>query len=141
VTDILYVNVPTGIQGLQGYIYAAGAITSGYSDARLKNVISNIGNSLSRLSAIDGVYYTGNDIAKKYGYLDEDRHMGLLAQQVESVLPEAITPAPFDINSEGKSISGENYKTVRYDRIVALLIEVLKDQKTQIEYLKSKIKG
>jgi hypothetical protein len=96
---------------------------------------------LSKLDAIDGVYYTGNDIAKNYGYSDQDTHMGLLAQQVESVLPEAVTPAPFDINSDGKSISGEDYKTVRYDRIIALLIEVLKDQKTQIEYLKSKIKG
>jgi hypothetical protein len=63
----------------------------------------------------------------------------LIAQEVESVLPEVISPAPFDLDEDGNSKSGENYITVSYEKIVPLLIQALKEQKAQIDYVKSKI--
>jgi len=54
------------------------------------------------------------------------------------VLPEAVRPAPFD-HELGKSKSGENFLTVKYEKMVPLLIEAIKEQQTQIESQKSEI--
>ena len=62
---------------------------------------------------------------------------------MEKVLPQVVVPAPFDIaqDEDGNeySKSGENYKTVHYDKLVPLLIEAIKELKGEIEELKSKI--
>ncbi len=66
------------------------------------------------------------------------------AQQIQAVLPQAVSLAPFDMQGiaetgEVVSKSGENYLTVKYDRIVPLLIEGIKEQQKQIEDLKQQI--
>ena len=70
--------------------------------------------------------------------------MGVSAQQLQKVLPEAVKPAPFDLGENNKSISGENYLTVQYEKVVPLLIESIKDltnlvykQSSEIEDLKA----
>ena len=86
--------------------------------------------------------YDWNEKALSYGFVpDRLKHdVGLIAQQVQSVLPEAIALAPFDTDLvTGESISGENYLTIRYDKLVALLIEGIKEQQVQIEELKLKL--
>jgi hypothetical protein len=58
------------------------------------------------------------------------------------VLPEVIEHAPFDIESvdgENTSKTGEWYKTVKYDKMVPLLIEAIKEQQTMIDELKQEI--
>jgi hypothetical protein len=106
----------------------------------LKQIIGNISNSLERVNALTGAYYEENEVAKKYGYDSAGKQIGLIAQEVQSVLPEVVKIAPFDANKYGHSVSGENYLTVLYSKVVPLLIEALKEQKTQIEYLKTKLK-
>ena len=54
------------------------------------------------------------------------------------MLPEAVKPAPFDTNN-GQSLSGENYLTVQYEKIVPLLIECIKEQQKMIENLQGQI--
>ena len=51
---------------------------------------------------------------------------GLFAQDVQEVLPEAVHPAPFDVDG-GESISGENYLTIQYEKVVPLLVEAIKE--------------
>jgi hypothetical protein len=63
----------------------------------------------------------------------------LIAQEVEEVVPEAIAIAPFDANLHGHSKSGDRYLTVRYEKIIPLLIQALKEQTEQLEYIKSKL--
>jgi hypothetical protein len=58
---------------------------------------------------------------------------------VQSVLAEVVKTAPIDSNKYGHSVTGENYLTVLYSKIVPLLVEALKEQKSQIEYLKTKL--
>ena len=70
---------------------------------------------------------------------------GVLAQQVEKVLPQAVALAPFDAtwdrdengnateSSEMHSISGENYLTVKYEKLAPLFIEAIKEQDAKIE--------
>jgi hypothetical protein len=79
------------------------------------------------------VYYNQNELAKKFGYNNDERQIGLIAQEINEVLPEVVKIAPFDSNKYGHSISGENYLTVMYQKVVPLLIEALKEQKEQID--------
>jgi hypothetical protein len=119
-------------------ITATGNITAYYSDKRLKTVSGKIGNALDKVSKLAGVYYTGNDVAKSYGYDDTNVQIGVLAQDVESVLPEIVKPAPFDIDTNGNSKSGQNYKTVQYEKLVPLLIEAIKELQAEVNLLKGK---
>ena len=125
---------------VSGDITATGDITAFSSDARLKGDIQTITNALSKVKLITGITYIHNDLAKSFGYTDENRFAGVLAQEVEAVLPEVVVPAPFDVADDGTSKSGENYKTVKYDKIVSLLIEAIKELSTQVESMKLEIK-
>ena len=124
---------------VSGAITATGDITAFSSDARLKGDIQTITNALSKVKLITGITYRHNDLAKSFGYTDENRFAGVLAQEVEAVLPEVVVPAPFDIADDGTSKSGENYKTVKYEKIVSLLIEAIKELSTQVESMKLEI--
>jgi hypothetical protein len=68
---------------------------------------------------------------------DSWHECGVLAQEVEAVLPEAVEIAPFDYdwkNEDGShSKSGKKYLTVKYEKLVPLLIEAMKEQQSQIE--------
>jgi hypothetical protein len=79
-------------------------------------------------------------LAKALGFNEEGRFVGVLAQDVKEVLPEAIRIAPFDADGDGKSVSGNDYMTVQYEKMVALLIEAIKEQQSQINELNEKLK-
>jgi hypothetical protein len=111
--------------------------TQNYSDARLKEIIGLVEDPLNKIKQLSGVYYHENDLARKYGYNSTERKIGLIAQDLEKVLPEAIHIAPFDADENDNSVSGERYLTVKYERVIPLLIESLKKQKEQINYLRS----
>jgi hypothetical protein len=123
---------------VSGTITAGGDITAFSSDARLKGDIQTITNALSKVKLITGITYKHNDLAKSFGYTDENRFAGVLAQEVEVVLPEVVVPAPFDVADDGTSKSGKNYKTVKYEKIVPLLIEAIKELTAKVEMLESK---
>jgi hypothetical protein len=121
-----------------GAIYATGNITAYYSDARLKTVSGKIENALEKVAQLSGVYYTNNDIAKSFGYTSDEVQVGVLAQEVGSVLPEIVKAAPFDLDEKGNSKSGENYKTVQYERLVPLLIEAINELQAKVKALEAK---
>jgi hypothetical protein len=122
-----------------GAIYATGDITTSYSDARLKNVSGKIKNALDKVLKLSGVYYKNNDLAKSFGYASSEPQVGVLAGEVEAVLPEVVKAAPFDIDQDGNSKSRENYKTVQYERLVPLLIEAIKEQQAVVAQLQARI--
>ena len=62
-------------------------------------------------------YFTENEKAKELGYDNDRLQVGVSAQEVEKVLPEATTEAPID----------DKYLTVWYDKLVPLLIEAVKE--------------
>lgn len=133
-------GIGTASSNTAGEIRATNQITSFYSDERLKENISEINNALDKVMCLRGVTYIPNAIAESYGYKKE-KMVGVLAQEVEKVLPEAVKAAPFDImlfeNIE-ISRSGENYKTVQYEKLVPLLIEAIKELNKQVQQLKGK---
>lgn len=129
-------GVGVAASGTLGEIRATNDITAFYSDMRLKTNIADIDNALDKVLKIRGVYYTQNKHAESFGYSNYDLQVGVLAQEVQEVLPEVVKLAPFDIDKEGKSISGENYLTVKYDKIIPLLINAIKEQQNEINKIK-----
>ena len=96
------------------------------SDIRFKENIKPIENSLEKISKISGNTYDWKEENKiEHGY--EGNDVGVIAQEIEAVLPQLVQ-------------TRENgYKAVKYDKLVALLIEGIKEQQLQINDLKSKI--
>ena len=104
---------------------AAGAATfnndvTAFSDKRLKTDIKNIDNALSKVMKMQGVYYKRNDIE------DAKEQVGVLAQDMEEVLPQVVLTADDEIKT----------KSVDYGKICSVLIEAIKDLKQQVDELK-----
>jgi hypothetical protein len=137
-------GVGTAASGTTGEIRATNNITAFFSDKRLKKNIKPISGAISKVMSISGVTYEINEVAEKYGYTDKKEMVGVIAQELERVLPQVVVPAPFDsaYTEDGTeySKSGENYKTVQYEKIVPLLIEAIKEQQREIEELKQKVR-
>ncbi len=114
----------------QGAIECTGNITAFVSDERLKTDIKRIESPLEKLLSLRGFTYKFNDLAKSMceSYGDEIQ-VGVSAQEVKKVLPEAVKPAPVN----------EEYMTVQYEKLVPLLIEAVKEQQETIEELKSRL--
>lgn len=96
------------------------------SDATLKDVHGPILNALQSVHGITGLYYTWNDEAKASGISDPSQQVGVLAQDVKKVLPEAV----FTLNT-GKMI-------VSYDKLVPLLIEAIKELSLKVAELEKR---
>jgi hypothetical protein len=122
-------GVGTAGSGTAGEIRATNAITSYYSDDRLKTKTGNIQNALEKVLSLDGFHYHANETAVALGYDASKEEVGLSAQQVQAVLPQVIAPAPID----------PQYMTMHYERLVPLLVEAIKEQQKQIEELKAKL--
>ena len=113
------VNVnPSGTYNFQvgGTIYASGDITSG-SDSRFKANVSTIQNPLSTITQLRGVTYTNLST--------NTQKIGLIAQEVEKVLPEVVT------TDQG----AEQYKSLAYGNIVAVLVEAVKELSAKVDSL------
>jgi hypothetical protein len=114
------------------------------SDRRLKHNVKPIENALSKVTSLVGMTYEWNSVGDQYGWTpSKEREAGVFAQDVKAVLPEAVKLAPFDQGHDEHgnmfSKSGENFLTVKYEKIVPLLIEAIKEQQLQIEELKNKL--
>ena len=96
------------------------------SDERLKENIQPLENALDKVLALNGFTYNFNEIGQSLGFDGLVRYVGVSAQQVQAVLPEAVKPAPVD----------SNYITVQYEKLVPLLIEAIKELKAEINELK-----
>ena len=116
-----------------GKLSAENDIIAFASDKRLKENIVEISNPLDKIKQLRGVYYDWKKDVKEKGFHPGRKinEIGMVAQDVEKVIPQAIEPAPFN----------NDYKTIKYNRIIPLLVECIKDQQKQIDELKSKLDG
>jgi hypothetical protein len=127
-------NVGIGTAAPTTKLYVNGDITAnsvaGTSDIRFKTNVHTITNALDKVKALRGVYFNWNQQAfpeKDFGSQDE---LGFIAQEVEKVIPEIVT----------KDKTKDEYRSVKYDKLVALLVEAIKEQQKQIDSLSSKLK-
>jgi hypothetical protein len=130
-------KITTQSDGAQtsGIHRATGNIISNTSDARLKTNVTNITGALDKVMSLNGVTYNWNENTPD-DFDKEKTEVGLIAQEVQKVLPEIIHDAPFDRDLDGNSISGEEYITLQYERVVPLLVEAIKELKAEINSLK-----
>jgi hypothetical protein len=119
-------SVGTQDIGVPGEIRCTNNITAFYSDERMKTRIGNIEDALAKIRTLSGFYYRGNEVAGSYGYDTEVTQVGVSAQEVQAVMPEAVAPAPIDAN----------YLTVRYERLVPLLIQAIKELDEQLQEIR-----
>ena len=120
---ILYENSQERLRTTSGGISVTGALTAtgnvtAFSDIKLKDDIKVIPNALDKVSKIRGVTFIRKDID------DKSRQAGVIAQEVEKVIPEVVTTTE------------DGIKTVAYGNLVGLLIESIKELKKEVEELK-----
>jgi len=105
-----------------GNVTFAGNVTA-YSDERIKTNIKKIDNALGIVRQLEGV---------TFNYIEDGREgLGVIAQNVEKVLPMLVSEMP--------SSNGETYKNVAYGNMVGLLIEAMKEQQKQMEQMQLEI--
>jgi len=107
---------------VHGDIYATGNITA-YSDARIKENVVTIDSALEKVESMRGVYYNKIDDP------DKTKEVGFIAQEVNEVIPEAVTYAE-DTDQYG----------VKYANITALLVESVKELSQQVKDLQAEVK-
>jgi hypothetical protein len=119
----------TAVANVNTSIYFSGTtVTAGdfsaTSDARFKDVVGRVENAMERLKEIEGVEFYWNQNALDNG-ISEDRRLqvGLIAQEVEKLYPSLVQ-------------SIDDKLSVSYARIVAVLIEAIKELNEKVERLK-----
>ena len=126
-------GVGTGSSGTVGEIRATNEITAYYSsDSRLKENIRTITNPLEMISQIRGVYYDWTDEriearGGEDGYFVRKQDIGVIAQEIEKVLPEIVAT-----RSDGTL-------AVKYEKLIPLLIEAIKELKISLDEVKKKL--
>ena len=114
------IAVKSGSVTLSGALNVTGDITAFYtSDQRLKDNITPIPNALDKVLSISGNTFDWNEKSEKEG-----NDVGVVAQEILEVLPEAVTTRD------------NGYLAVRYEKLVPLLIEAIKELKAEINELK-----
>jgi|688.fasta_scaffold31542_4 hypothetical protein len=133
-----------GTLATTGAITATGNITAYFSDERLKKDLEPIENALSKIDSLRAVTYYQNEIADSYLKPNTEKQVGVIAQDIQKILPEAVKPAPFDVitDKDGNktSLSGENYLTVQYEKIVPLLIAAIQELTDKVNDLEEQLK-
>ncbi|NDH48935.1 MAG: hypothetical protein EBY41_00020 [Proteobacteria bacterium] len=107
-----------------GNVTATGNVTA-YSDERLKTDIETISSALDKVMQLRGVNYTK----------DGEYQMGVIAQEVEKVIPEVVDIVDTSTLEQPDAI--KDLRTVSYGNMVGLLIEAIKEQQAQIDELKA----
>jgi hypothetical protein len=113
-------NVPQNALDVTGNAYVSGTLTQG-SDRRIKTDIVPITSALEKIQQLTGVYYKNITI-------DTDlRKMGFIAQDIEQVVPEVVRT----------DTSEEEFKSVAYQDLTALLVEGIKESQAQVSTLQA----
>lgn len=122
----------------------AGNVTAYYSDERLKEVDEDLDpdQCLAAVNRWRKVRYHANELGAQNGYDPKKKEIGLLAGEVHQDFPELTPLAPFDFETleDGTVISksGENYRTMTYERVVAVQAAAITALTRRLEKLEAK---
>lgn len=123
-TDFVFAQ--TGAFTATGIVTANNFVSS--SDKRLKANIASIKNPLGIIAGINGVTYQWNKLAQnKKGKKADERRIGVIAQDVEAVLPQAV----FE--------DADGHKVLAYNDLIPVLIEGTKELVGMVDALKAEV--
>ncbi len=122
VLEVTHISASGNISGSEGR-FSGDVIAFYSSDKRLKDNIIKISNPIEKIKSIGGYEFDWNDNQSTY----EGHDIGVIAQEIEYVMPELVTTRD------------TGYKAVKYEKIIALLIEGIKEQQKQIDEIKNKL--
>ena len=115
-------NLVASISGTGNASFNGDVVASCSSDERLKDNKKNIENALEKVESLNGVEFDWNDKQDVY----EGHDIGVIAQEVEKIAPEIV------------NTRDNGYKAVKYEKLVPLLIEAIKELSNEIKELKNK---
>ena len=123
-TNYKFYLTPTDDLVVQGNVTA-------YSDPRLKENFQRITDPLAILNKLDGGTFNWRSDISYNGSKAGKRDYGILADQVEAVMPEIV--------SDGIESDGVSYKTVAYDKMIPVLIEAIKELTGKVATLEAQV--
>ena len=129
--DTRLLRVDNGIRfdsGQNNLIVSADIIAFA-SDDRLKTNRVALTGALDKVCSLNGFTFNFNETGGELGFPTDVKYVGVSAQEVQKVLPEAVKPAPSD----------EKYITVQYEKIVPLLIEAIKELSDKVSDLEERL--
>lgn len=124
-----------------GAITATGEITAYSSDIRLKTKILPISNPLEKVERLNGVTYEWDPIICGLAGFEPPayrRETGMIAQNLQSVIEDAVAIAPFDRDEDGNSKSGDDFLTTKPEKVIPLLVEAVKALTQKVKQLENK---
>jgi len=108
---------------INGTLRVTGDVIAYYSsDERLKDNITPIQNTLEKIDKLGGYEFDWNDKQSTY----EGHDIGVVAQEIEAQFPELVTTRE------------DGYKAVKYEKLTAVLIQAIKELKSEVDNLKNK---
>ena len=119
----------TGLKFNGGTLTVSQDLVAFASDDRLKTNKVALTDALDKVCSLSGFTYNFNETAGELGFNTEIDYVGVSAQEVQKVLPEAVRPAPVD----------DTYITVQYEKIVPLLIEAIKELSDKVSSLEERL--
>ncbi|WP_198172442.1 tail fiber domain-containing protein [Hymenobacter ginkgonis] len=115
---------PSYILNVQGGLQCVGTVNT--SDQRLKQDIRPLSGALASVLSLRGVRYRWNTLGVQRGGTAGAEQVGVLAQEVEQVLPELV------------STGADGYKAMNYAQLTPVLIEAIKELKAENDALKAR---
>ena len=110
--------------------YIASNATLNASDSRLKENVQTLTGALAKVTQLRGVTYNWIDRSRGNG-----NYIGFVAQELEAVYPELVGDGDLPNDEDGN----EAMKSVDYGHMVAVLVEAIKELKTELDSAKARI--
>jgi hypothetical protein len=127
---LMTLNSPVGSLLGSWTLNGRNFVTTSPSDERAKTNVVELESSLDKILSLRGVSFDWNAEVVPSLAAEQDRQIGLIAQEVEKIVPEVVSIQKFE---------GQELRSVRYENLVALLIEGMKEQQQQIDDLKQRV--
>lgn len=124
--------------GADGGIFAIGPGVFNISDVRLKSSFAPIENALDKVILLNGKHYTikTKHLNSENLVIERERkEFGVIAQEVEAIFPEMIEEKAIFSNTGDETI----YKAVNYNQLVPVLIEAIKELKSEVDELRQQL--
>jgi hypothetical protein len=107
---------------------STGSSTASFSDRRFKKQVKPLDSVIEKIKRLQGVTYHWDTYSFPDRHFPEDEQIGLIAQEVEEVLPQVV------------HTDKDGYKSISYDQLTAVLIEATRKQQETIENLASAVR-